>query len=131
MTTINHARFTCNRATIDDVIPEGGEWYAVVCSWFGHEKACVRVNVTSIVESLVREEARRVLEDYCAGDEECMEYYWDMAMEEAVERIAESKLAWIEVRDHEDTIREQACPDLIDALAPRKEVPLTRWMRGG
>lgn len=116
---IDYERFICKRAVVDDVVFEDNRWYAIVCSWFGQERACIRIDVTSIIEPLVRREAERVLEERCAGDEECIEYYWDLALEEAVERIAESELPMIAVKDHLDTIVEQACPDLLDALAPR------------
>ena len=129
MVRVDYEGLICGRAFVDDVVLEDGRWRAIVCSWFGQEKACVRIDVTSIVEPLVQREAKRILEEHCAGDEECEERYWDLALEEAEERIAEGKLAWIAVRDFERELVEQACPDLLDSLAPRRDIPLTRWMK--
>ena len=120
MVHVDYREFICRRAFIDGVDYAEGRWYAIVCSWFGTVKDCVRVEVTSIVQPVVREEARRILDDYCDGDEECRETYYDTALEEAAERLAESLIPEIVAKDHAKEIIEMACPDLLDALAPRR-----------
>lgn len=110
-------RFICGRARVDGVEIDGHRWYARVCSWFGQERACVRVDVTGLVEPEVKREAERIADERCYGDEECIEAYWDSFLEEAEERLAESKLPEIIARDFERTLIEQACADLVSLLA--------------
>lgn len=120
MVNINYEDIICKRAHVQDVVLENHNWYAIVCSHFGQEKHCVRIDITSKVEPIIREEAERILREECMGDEECMERYWDTAFEEAEEKLAESKIPEIVATDFVNEIIEMACPDLLDAMAPRK-----------
>jgi len=117
---VDYSRYIRERAYLDGVEVIGEDWYARICSWFGNDKACTNVNITSIIDGFAREEARRICENKCYGDEECMEMEYDLCLEEAYENIAEDKMAEILAKDFMNTLIEQALPDLINELVPHK-----------
>jgi len=114
---VDVGRIICRRARVDYVELEGHKWYAVICTWLGEQRACTRVNVTTLMEPEVEREAERLANDECYGDEECIETYWDRFLEEAEERLAESDVPYIIVKEHEEVLKEQACGDLVTLLA--------------
>ncbi len=119
---VDYAEYIRRRAYLGGVENIGEEWYARICSWFGNEPACVNVNITSIVDSFAKEEAERICNDKCYGDEECIEMEYDLCLEQAYENISESKMAEILAKDFLNELIEQALPDLIDNLVPRKSL---------
>ena len=70
---VDHASMIRSRAKFEDVEVIGNTWYAVICSWYGSDKACAKVNITSLIERLAKEEAERILDERCGDDEECRE----------------------------------------------------------
>ncbi len=128
---MDYAEYIRRRAYLGGVENIGEEWYARICSWFGNEPACVNVNITSIVNSFAKEEAERICNDKCYGDEECIEMEYDLCLEQAYENISESKMTEILAKDFLNELIEQALPDLLDALAPRKtKKSILDYLRG-
>ena len=117
---VNYKELIKKRAYLNSVVTVDERWFAVICSHLGSEPACAMVDIMTIVENEVKKEVERILNEKCYDDEECREMEYDIALEEAYERISETKIAEVIAEEFINELIEQALPDLLENLIPRR-----------